>query len=189
MSAKILPKRLDEHRSINPYSEAAFKTLKYAPVFPDRFGSLADARAFCERFFGLLQRRAPAQRHWPAHAFVGAPRHRRSSPCEAGEHLARGLCRQPGPLPAPLSATASAAYRRLDQPTQQGGSYPEQLARSCLSWLDIFRPCWSGLLPLPPRRSRTSPAQCPLRKGRPRGTRRGCHGQRREHNDSPPALP
>ena len=35
----------------NPYSEAAFKTLKYAPVFPDRFGSLQDARAFCERFF------------------------------------------------------------------------------------------------------------------------------------------
>ncbi len=35
----------------NPYSEAAFKTLKYAPVFPDRFGSLADARAFCEQFF------------------------------------------------------------------------------------------------------------------------------------------
>ncbi len=35
----------------NPYSEAQFKTLKYAPVFPDRFGSLADARAFCEQFF------------------------------------------------------------------------------------------------------------------------------------------
>ena len=35
----------------NPYSEAAFKTLKYAPVFPDRFGSLADARAFCKQFF------------------------------------------------------------------------------------------------------------------------------------------
>jgi transposase InsO family protein len=27
----------------NPYSEANFKTLKYCPVFPDRFGSLADA--------------------------------------------------------------------------------------------------------------------------------------------------
>ena len=27
----------------NPYSEAWFKTLKYAPTFPDRFGSLADA--------------------------------------------------------------------------------------------------------------------------------------------------
>ena len=36
----------------NPYSEAAFKTLKYAPVFPDAFGSLADARTFCEAFFG-----------------------------------------------------------------------------------------------------------------------------------------
>ena len=35
----------------NPYSEAQFKTLKYVPDFPDRFGSLADARAFCEGFF------------------------------------------------------------------------------------------------------------------------------------------
>jgi len=35
----------------NPYSEAAFKTLKYAPAFPTNFGSLADARAFCEQFF------------------------------------------------------------------------------------------------------------------------------------------
>ena len=29
----------------NPYSEAQFKTLKYCPSFPDRFGSIADARA------------------------------------------------------------------------------------------------------------------------------------------------
>ena len=35
----------------NPYSEAAFKTLKYAPAFPVNFGSLADARGFCEQFF------------------------------------------------------------------------------------------------------------------------------------------
>jgi putative transposase len=35
----------------NPYSESQFKTLKYCPSFPDRFGSLADARCFCERFF------------------------------------------------------------------------------------------------------------------------------------------
>jgi putative transposase len=34
----------------NPYSEAWFKTLKYAPVFPERFGCLADARAFLARF-------------------------------------------------------------------------------------------------------------------------------------------
>jgi putative transposase len=35
----------------NPFSESQFKTLKYFPEFPDRFGSAADARAFCERFF------------------------------------------------------------------------------------------------------------------------------------------
>ncbi|MBI3629711.1 MAG: IS3 family transposase [Candidatus Rokubacteria bacterium] len=35
----------------NPYSEAQFKTLKYRPGFPERFGSLEDARAFCRRFF------------------------------------------------------------------------------------------------------------------------------------------
>jgi putative transposase len=36
----------------NPYSESQFKTLKHHPTFPDRFGSIQDARAFCQRFFG-----------------------------------------------------------------------------------------------------------------------------------------
>jgi putative transposase len=36
----------------NPYSESQFKTLKYRPTFPDRFGSQEDARAFCRSFFG-----------------------------------------------------------------------------------------------------------------------------------------
>lgn len=36
----------------NPYSEAHFKTLKYRPEFPARFGSLEDARAFLVGFFG-----------------------------------------------------------------------------------------------------------------------------------------
>lgn len=35
----------------NPFSEAQFKTLKYRPEFPDRFGSLEAARAFCHPFF------------------------------------------------------------------------------------------------------------------------------------------
>jgi putative transposase len=35
----------------NPFSESAFKTLKYRPGFPDRFGSEQDARAHCRRFF------------------------------------------------------------------------------------------------------------------------------------------
>jgi len=35
----------------NPFSESQFKTLKYRPEFPDRFGSIQDARAFCSTFF------------------------------------------------------------------------------------------------------------------------------------------
>jgi putative transposase len=35
----------------NPYSEAQFKTLKYRPDFPQRFGSIQDARAFGCPFF------------------------------------------------------------------------------------------------------------------------------------------
>ena len=35
----------------NPYSEAQFKTLKYRPDFPERFGSIEDARAHCQKFF------------------------------------------------------------------------------------------------------------------------------------------
>lgn len=56
----------------NPYSEAQFKTLKYQPDFPQRFGSIEDARGFLRWFFdwyntehrhsgiGLV---TPAQRH------------------------------------------------------------------------------------------------------------------------------
>lgn len=39
------------YRSINPYSESQFKTFKYRPEFPGRFGSIEDGRAFCQRFF------------------------------------------------------------------------------------------------------------------------------------------
>ena len=35
----------------NPFSEAQFKTLKYRPQFPQRFGSLEDGRGFCSNFF------------------------------------------------------------------------------------------------------------------------------------------
>lgn len=35
----------------NPFSEAQFRTLKYRPQFPDRFGSIQDSRGFCAPFF------------------------------------------------------------------------------------------------------------------------------------------
>jgi len=58
----------------NPYSEAQFKTLKYAPVFPGRFGSLADARAFCQAFFGYYNhehRHSGIGLHTPASVHFG----------------------------------------------------------------------------------------------------------------------
>lgn len=36
----------------NPFSESQFKTMKYRPEFPKRFGSMEDARTFCRSFFG-----------------------------------------------------------------------------------------------------------------------------------------
>ena len=35
----------------NPFSEAHFKTLKYRPTFPKRFGNIEEARDFCRGFF------------------------------------------------------------------------------------------------------------------------------------------
>jgi len=58
----------------NPFSEAAFKTLKYCPAFPDRFGSLADARAFCDTFFSYYNhehRHAGIGLHTPASVHYG----------------------------------------------------------------------------------------------------------------------
>lgn len=35
----------------NPYSESQFRTMKYRPKFPERFGCVQDARAFGQTFF------------------------------------------------------------------------------------------------------------------------------------------
>jgi putative transposase len=40
----------------NPFSESQFKTLKYCPEFPGRFGSLEDAQAFLRPFFTWYNR-------------------------------------------------------------------------------------------------------------------------------------
>jgi putative transposase len=58
----------------NPYSEAQFKTLKYCPAFPNRFGSIADARAFCVEFFdhyNHIHRHSGIGLHTPASVHYG----------------------------------------------------------------------------------------------------------------------
>lgn len=58
----------------NPYSEAAFKTLKYCPAFPERFGSIQDARGFCAAFFDAYNhehRHSALGWHTPASVHFG----------------------------------------------------------------------------------------------------------------------
>ena len=58
----------------NPFSEAAFKTLKYCPAFPARFGSIHDARLFCEQFFSYYNhehRHSGIGLHTPASVHYG----------------------------------------------------------------------------------------------------------------------
>jgi putative transposase len=58
----------------NPFSEAQFKTLKYCPAFPERFGCIQDARAFCETWFAYYNhehRHSGIGYHTPASVHYG----------------------------------------------------------------------------------------------------------------------
>jgi len=93
----------------NPYSESQFRTMKYRPEFPDRFGCIQDSRAFCQDFFhwynhehrhsgiGLL---APAMVHFGDAGTVLA---NRQTVLDAAyqTHPDRFVRRPPRPLPLP----------------------------------------------------------------------------------------
>ena len=96
----------------NPFSEAAFKTLKDAPAFPGNFGSLPDARAFCERFFGFYNhehRHSGIALHTPAsvqHGTASEVRQRRQQTLHAAytANPARFRHRRPEPPALPAAA-------------------------------------------------------------------------------------
>ena len=96
----------------NPFSEAAFKTLKYAPAFPGRFGSLADARAFCEQFFSYYNhehRHSGIGLHTPASVHFGTAgqvRQQRQATLHAAydAHPSRFRHRRPEPPKLPSAA-------------------------------------------------------------------------------------
>jgi putative transposase len=96
----------------NPYSEAAFKTLKYAPVFPDRFGCLADARAFCEAFFDYYNhqhRHSGIGWHTPAsvhHGTANQIRAQRAATLDAAYQANPARFRHRPPQPPPLPEQA-----------------------------------------------------------------------------------
>lgn len=67
----------------NPFSESAFKTLKYRPEFPERFMSIEEARMFCKEFYRWYNHEhrhsgiamlAPANVHFHQHETILAKR-------------------------------------------------------------------------------------------------------------------
>jgi putative transposase len=93
----------------NPYSEAQFKTLKYHPCFPQRFGSFEDARAFCASFFtwyntqhrhGSLALLTPEQVHYGRAKEVLEQRARvLEAAFKANPRRFKGRMPKPGQLP------------------------------------------------------------------------------------------
>jgi len=102
----------------NPYSEAQFKTLKYVPDFPDRFGSLADARVFCDRFFTAYNH----EHATPGSACTRPPRST-SAPLPRSAHTAS----TPSTAPTSSIPSASAGDRNPRAcPRQRGSTSPSQ---------------------------------------------------------------
>ena len=94
----------------NPYSESQFRTMKYRPEFPDRFGCIQDSRAFCQQFFPWYNEehrhsghRLAHSRRWSITARL-QPCWRAARSCSMRAYQAhpdRFVRRPPKPLPLP----------------------------------------------------------------------------------------
>ena len=124
----------------NPFSESQFRTLKYRPEFPDRFGCYARRPRLLQPVLQLVQRRASSLRHRVPHPRRRALRAGRSSPREASHRPQRRL-RHPSRTVRPQATPAAgAAHRRVDQRAQGGPRHdtviPEEI---CLERVDTRR--------------------------------------------------
>lgn len=96
----------------NPYSEAAFKTLKYCPAFPDRFGSIEDARSFAAAFFEYynhIHRHSGIGLHTPASVHYGTAgeiRDQRAATLDAAYRADPARFRHRRPTPPTLPTVA-----------------------------------------------------------------------------------
>jgi putative transposase len=96
----------------NPFSESQFKTLKYRPDFPGRFGSIEEARLHCQGFFGWYNgehRHSGLGLHTPANIHYGlaeAVRDKRAGVLDAvyAEHPERFVRKPPEPPQLPTSS-------------------------------------------------------------------------------------
>jgi putative transposase len=111
----------------NPYSEAQFKTLKYCPAFPERFGCIEDARAFCTRFFNYYNhehRHSGVAYHTPASVHYGTATEVRAQRTETlgaayAANPARFHFRRPEPPQLPTVAWINEPVEPGDPPAQK----------------------------------------------------------------------
>jgi putative transposase len=123
----------------NPYSEAHFKTLKYRPDFPERFGSLQDARAHGVDFFrwyntehrhsglglhtphdvhfGLAEARRIARAEVLSAAFAATPERFVGRPPTPAPLPTAAWINRPKPLAIPSDSAASAALIAGEDPS------------------------------------------------------------------------
>src|SRR5438093_1007067 len=102
----------------NPFSEAQFKTLKYRPDFPARFGSIQDARAHCHGFFpwyNTEHHHSGLGRLTPYDVHYGLAEQRVAARATV---LATAYTTHPERFPAGLPPSASAPRGSVDQLTQ-----------------------------------------------------------------------
>ena len=124
----------------NPYSEAAFKTLKYCPAFPERFGSIEDARAFCAEFFDYYNHHHRHSGIAPTHPRLDALRDRRRRPGRPHPGPRHRIRRQPPPVLQPPAHPAQDAHHGLDQQAHHHQRHSEEILISGLKRLDRLRP-------------------------------------------------
>jgi len=118
----------------NPFSESHFKTLKYQPCFPKRFGCIEDARSFCRAFFDWYNRdhhhagiglMTPDQVHYGQIDTVHAAR-QITLDQEFRENPERFVKKSPVPPTKPTAAwinpPASKKTARLTTPVRPGSS-------------------------------------------------------------------
>lgn len=124
----------------NPFSEAQFKTLKYRPDFPERFGSIEDARVHCQQFFGWYNHdhrhvgiglMAPAVVHYGEAAALTAQRVvTLKAAFDAHPHRFKGRVPQPPALP-------TAAW--INPPKKETPPTPNTPERSLISSTNVSR--------------------------------------------------
>jgi putative transposase len=101
----------------NPYSESQFKTLKHHPSFPDRFGCIQDARAFCQGFFGWYN-------HGHRHSGIALLTRPTSTTVVPARSSPPGRPSWMAPTPSTLSGLSASHPSRPDCPRPCGSTSP-----------------------------------------------------------------